>query len=338
MKMLKKYYKKNWGSDTPVILDPFAGGGSIPFEAVRCGCDTLLNDYNPVAFLIQKATIEYPMKYGDKLLDDVEKGLKWVFDNTKKELVELYPKHDGKDVASYIWSWVVTCPECGFKSPLVGQWWLYKSKKENIYLSPIVTDNELKFELKSGKIAPNANVTRGKGICLKCGVTIPNNSIKKQILENDEEMLLAVVLSDDTGKSYDLPHKSDFKAIQQSNEILNQKWDYLLKNDLIPTEEMPHDLRRFSSKAYLKYWYRILNPRQRLLFSFLIESIKEYGTFLKKNESEDYAQAITTYISFILGKHINYNCRATTWTRSAQKIANALASRGIAMMWDSCRS
>lgn len=335
IKMLKEDYEKIWGNKIPMIFDPFSGGGSIPFEAVRCGCDTLSNDYNPVAFLIQKATIEYPMKYGDKLLEDVEKGLKWVFDNTKKELGEFYPKHNGKEVAAYIWSWAVVCPECGFKSPLVGQWWLYKSKQENIYLNPIIDDNDnLKFELKNGKNAPKGNVSRGRGKCLKCGVTIPNKIIKKQILEKDEEMLLAVVLLNDTGKSYDLPIESDFDAVKRSREILNQKWDYLLKNDLIPNEEMPHDLRRFSSKAYLKYWYRILNPRQRLLFSFLIESIIEYGELTKKIKSEEYAQAVTTYLSFILGKHINYNCRATTWTRSAQKIANALANRGIAMMWD----
>ncbi|NIM12874.1 MAG: DUF1156 domain-containing protein, partial [Candidatus Aminicenantes bacterium] len=48
----------------PRVLDPFAGGGAIPLEALRLGCETYSNDYNPVAVLIQKCTLEYPQKYG----------------------------------------------------------------------------------------------------------------------------------------------------------------------------------------------------------------------------------------------------------------------------------
>ncbi len=52
------------GGVPPKVLDSFAGGGSIPLEALRLGCETYSNDYNPVAVLIQKCTLEYPQKYG----------------------------------------------------------------------------------------------------------------------------------------------------------------------------------------------------------------------------------------------------------------------------------
>jgi len=48
----------------PKVLDPFAGGGAIPLEALRLGCETYASDYNPVAVLIEKCTLEYPQKYG----------------------------------------------------------------------------------------------------------------------------------------------------------------------------------------------------------------------------------------------------------------------------------
>jgi putative DNA methylase len=48
----------------PKVLDPFAGGGSIPLEALRLGCETYANDYNPVAVFIEKATLEWPQKFG----------------------------------------------------------------------------------------------------------------------------------------------------------------------------------------------------------------------------------------------------------------------------------
>ncbi len=46
------------------VLDPFSGGGSIPLECLRLGLETYANDYNPVAVLILKCALEYPMKYG----------------------------------------------------------------------------------------------------------------------------------------------------------------------------------------------------------------------------------------------------------------------------------
>ena len=49
---------------TPKLLDPFAGGGSIPLEALRLGCETYAYDYNPVATLVLRCTLEYPQKYG----------------------------------------------------------------------------------------------------------------------------------------------------------------------------------------------------------------------------------------------------------------------------------
>ncbi|MFN3527421.1 MAG: DUF1156 domain-containing protein, partial [Paracoccus sp. (in: a-proteobacteria)] len=52
------------GGKTPKVLDPFSGGGAIPLECLRLGLETYANDYNPVAVLILKCTLEYPTKYG----------------------------------------------------------------------------------------------------------------------------------------------------------------------------------------------------------------------------------------------------------------------------------
>ncbi len=51
----------------PRVLDPFAGGGSIPLEALRLDCETYATDYNPVAVFIEKATLEWPQKFGIKV-------------------------------------------------------------------------------------------------------------------------------------------------------------------------------------------------------------------------------------------------------------------------------
>jgi putative DNA methylase len=134
---LRDVYRPIWG-ESPVVLDPFGGGGSIPFEAMRVGVDAISNDYNPVAYLIQKATLEYPKSYGEKLYNEVEKGLIFIFNETRREMERYYPSHDNKIPSAYIWCWMVRCPSCGFMAPLVGQWWLAKTENKKIYMDPYI--------------------------------------------------------------------------------------------------------------------------------------------------------------------------------------------------------
>ena len=58
----------------PRVLDPFAGGGSYPLEALRLGCEAYASDYNPVAVLILKATLEYPQRFGHTAGRQGDKG------------------------------------------------------------------------------------------------------------------------------------------------------------------------------------------------------------------------------------------------------------------------
>ena len=324
-------YKQVWGTETPTVFDPFAGGGSIPHEALRMGCNAVANDYNPVAYLILKATLEYP-KYGKRLLEDVDKGLKWIFERAKEELEEFYPKHDGKDVSAYIWSWVAVCPHCGFKNPLVGQWWLVRKEKKKLYLEPRVEGDDLRFELKSGDKAPEGTMSRGKGRCLKCGAVIPNRHIRKEIFEKEEEILLTVVLKNKRGKGYDLPNEEDLKAVERAKRVLEERWDEFIEEDLIPFEDA--DEKETPVGIYFKKWYRILNPRQLLLFVELIRLIREYIEILREEKDEEYARAVAAYLAFVLGKHIDYNCRSATWHRTAEKIGHVFTMRRPSIFWD----
>ncbi len=335
LEKLKQEYAKVWGSESPTVLDPFAGGGSIPFEAMRVGVNAISNDYNPVAHLIQKATLEYPKKYGEKIYKDVKKGLDWVFEETRKELESYYPKHNGTSAAAYIWAWMVCCPKCGFDNPLVGQWWLVKTDKNNIYIQPSIVNGKLHLEIKRGTDVPEGTCSGGDGNCLSCGAKIPNDAVKKDISEREEERLLAVVLTKKGGKEYVLPSNEDFEAFQRAKEGVNRNWDQWLKDDLVPLEEMPGESgEHIRIKIYLKDWHRILNPRQKFLFVSLLKNMREYGKFISKEYDFDYGEAVTTYLSFIFGKHIDRNCRSTTWDRGNQQIAHVLTFRRPGILWD----
>jgi adenine-specific DNA methylase len=75
----------------PLVVDPFAGGGSIPLEALRVGADSFASDLNPVAVLLNKVLLEYIPRYGQRLAGEVRKWGTWIQQEAEKELASFYP-------------------------------------------------------------------------------------------------------------------------------------------------------------------------------------------------------------------------------------------------------
>lgn len=115
--------------ETPLVVDPFAGGGSIPLEALRLGCDAFASDLNPVACLILKVMLEDIPRHGPELAEELRRVGKEIKEKAEKELAELYPKDaDGATPIAYLWARTVKCesPNCGAEIPLVRSFWLCK--------------------------------------------------------------------------------------------------------------------------------------------------------------------------------------------------------------------
>ena len=140
-----------YDGDSPRVLDMFAGGGAIPLEAMRLGCEVTANDYNPVAWFILKCTLEYPqrlvgkttplpklgqssVKNGD-LADHVRLWGQWVLENARKELAQYYPVINSKPTVAYLWARTIPCQDqnqkkCGGTIPLLKTLWLCKKPEK----------------------------------------------------------------------------------------------------------------------------------------------------------------------------------------------------------------
>ncbi|MEU1498518.1 DUF1156 domain-containing protein [Streptomyces sp. NPDC005732] len=166
---------KSTGANPPAILDPFAGGGTIPLEAHRLGLEAHASDLNPVPVLINKALIEIPPKFAGQapvfrgaaesrlgpwpratgLAEDVRRYGAWMRERAQELIGHIYPKaqvpvlgRDGKPtgktteatVIAWIWARTVTCPNpaCGIRMPLTRSWWLGKKKGKEAYVVPAV--------------------------------------------------------------------------------------------------------------------------------------------------------------------------------------------------------
>ncbi len=198
--------KKTYHSSMPAyrfngkkLLDPFAGFGSIPLEGLRLGLDTTAIELLPSAYVFLKAILEYPAKYGSKLVDDINHWGGWVIEQLKMDplINELYDP----EVAVYLGSWEVKCPSCGRWTPIVGNWWLARVKGKKGYerlawMEPKIDRNSVKINVidlnnelsdyviekaevigSSVKVGEeeykvpdsNINARRDTAVCLYCG-------------------------------------------------------------------------------------------------------------------------------------------------------------------------
>ncbi|MDN5345523.1 MAG: putative methylase [Clostridia bacterium] len=198
------------------VLDPTAGGGSIPFEAMRLGCTVVANDLNPVATIILYGTLKYPAYYGIELVKDIKKwgdNLLYALDEkihpffpriqplplNERSLLEshlknfsdLITEYDKEEIVDYIYVRQVTCPHCGGEAPLLNTCWL--AKEGDKWGVRVIPDGrpkggKVRFETYriKGNRGPNgedpnfATVSNGVGICVHCRQAIPAEEIKAQ--------------------------------------------------------------------------------------------------------------------------------------------------------------
>jgi putative DNA methylase len=115
-----------WGTRDISVCDPMAGGGSIPFEALRYGFRTFANELNPVASVILKATLDYPARFGPNLAAEIKKWGNILAKRVKERLDPFFPKQKDESIHAYIWARTVACPTTGKSVPLSPNWWLQK--------------------------------------------------------------------------------------------------------------------------------------------------------------------------------------------------------------------
>ena len=129
------------------MVDPFAGGGSIPLEALRLGCEAFASDLNPVACLILKVMLEDIPRHGPELAEELRRVGGKIKKQAEKELAEFYPKdEDGATPIAYLWARTVRCesPNCGAEIPLMRSFWLCKkpNRKKAIRLRVVKAEGQ----------------------------------------------------------------------------------------------------------------------------------------------------------------------------------------------------
>lgn len=316
-----------------ILCDPMAGGGTIPLESVMLGLETIAFDYNPIAYLILKATIEYPLKFKKMLSDAVREEAKKLIEFAHINLGDFYNEKDD----AYIYTKNIDCPFC----------------RKSLSIATRVGIKDFLDLHPSQQYLPVINPERKEGIILKktaktlkikctfCGsqFEIRKEEFFKEWINKqkrlmasifsgklDYELLLnvhSIFIKKDTNRNY-------IKANESDNKLLLNAYEFLVKNidklkEYIPTDRIPKQNKVFAPllNMGLEYWYEIFNPRQLLALAVLTRYIRNRAQELTLKDKE-FGAAISLYLCFGLSKMIDFNTILTTWNVTNKSIRDTI--------------
>ena len=341
------------------VLDPTAGGGSIPFETVRLGTMATANDLNPVSALIMRATLEWPTRYSGDLCSEFARLSGRFVVEREERLAPYFPDELEPDAIStnFLWARTITCPYCAGLVPLSPNW----------RLAPGGTGVRLKPELASGpgsegrmcsfEIVENARdqsagtVARGDGTCPypDCGRVIDGDEIKAQAQAGGMgEQLYAVVYkrrvdrvlkSGKLGKpkwvrGYRAPRPEDDNSAETAARLAEKlpEWEAL---DMVPSERFPTDSNDDRPIQYgMPLWRDLFSPRQLLCHGTSVEVFREMLEADRANgELSDVRKAAYGYLALSLDKVISYNNIMCRWHANREVVAQVFDRHDFSFKW-----
>lgn len=374
MREVREEIRRSTGEEPPAVLDPFAGGGSIPLEAQRLGLEAHASDLNPVAVLINKALIEIPPRFAGcapvfpgaddgtrswpgahGLAEDVRRYGEWMREEAWRRIGHLYPRAqlpDGSEatVIAWIWARTVTCPNpaCGIETPLVSKWWLGKKKGKEAYIVPTVVGDHVEYSIgHDPKRAPtkqdDGTVDRNGARCLACEAHIGFDYLRSEARSGRMGAELTAIATEGRGSRTYLPPDrghvaTAFRAVPSST----------------PMGELPEAALGFRVQAYGMLKYSDLFSSRQLTalttFSDLVGEARErvlqdaLASGMSEGERLEaggvgaaaYADAVAVLLSFSIDRMANRMSSICSWDCSSkmEAVRSVFARQALPMTWD----
>ncbi|MBU9576476.1 DUF1156 domain-containing protein [Burkholderia multivorans] len=334
----------------PLVIDPFAGGGAIPLEALRVGADAFAGDLNPIAVLLNKAAQEYVPRFGPALAAEILRLGAEVKSRAAQALSSLYPETaDGDVTVAYLWARTVRCegPNCGAEVPLLRSVQLSKRKGSAVGMEvvPDKANRTVGFRLpKTGETitAGAGTVKGGAATCPVCGFTTSAKSVRAQLTSAHggarTARMYAVYCEGTRGRFFRLADESDLAAYEAATKMKRK-----LETEqpgAFPSEPI-NPIRPYKNTRGLSAVTRVgcatfgdlYNDRQAVsiltLFRLVAEVVEQ-----DKDVPEEMRAAVATLLAFAVSRSVSQNTTMSRWDASRLTIKGAFSKQALAVVWD----
>ena len=357
---------KNWlkislgdSLDNFTVLDPTAGGGSIPFETMRLGAKAIANDLNPVSVLIMYATVKWPSEYGNELKREFEHLSERFICAREKRLSAYFPKEENPDAIStnFLWARTIVCPYCDGLVPLSPNWRLSSDGigvklKPRLASGPGAQGRVCAFEVvQSVADQSKGTVSRGDGECPypDCGRVIDGDEIKSQAQSGRmgeqlfavvcKERVVKILKSGKRGKDkwvrrYRAPKPED-DNVAEIQARLEEKLPAWEACDIVPSETIPDGNKTAEPRRYGMYkWIDFFSPRQLLGHCIGVEIFREMLEVDRAGgELNAIRKATYGYLAMTLDTMLNYNNRNGGWNNRIHRVRSIFDRHDFGFVW-----
>lgn len=341
----------------PSVLDPFAGGGAIPLEAARLGCRSYGNDINPVAHIVERASLEFPQKYGkqivysgeefnrrygkfgeelgesysyrdysgnwtipNRLMFDVEYYARIVLKKLEAEIGDLYPKDSkGRRPVAYYWARTAHCtnPSCGADVPMLKQFYLAQKSKKKVYLQPRINGNQITFSIAEGVCNEKSWINKGNVICPCCNNVITLSDLKEQ---SNARGLRSRLLA----KIYDVGNGKEYEI--PSDKDLQE----IKKPEDVPTSNMQRNSGGGDTFSWgITKWEQLFSDRQLNVLLSFVKTINETIVV-----TDEYDKVVKTYIALWFDRVLAYSTSYSRWISQNEQLTSLFGRQAISMIYD----
>ena len=353
----------------PLVVDPFAGGGSIPLEALRVGADAFASDLNPIPVLLNKVVLEYIPKFGQRLAEEVRKWGEWIKQEAQKELAEFYPRDpDGATPIAYLWARTIISAAPGetqppVEIPLLRSMVLARRGKQ-VHALRWVRDKKGQIETEIVKrrysdgilhvlrrplleicdTPSDGGTTRaGSATCPVTGLTTPVERVREQFVDrlggSSDARLLCVVKThpNKSGRSYREPTDEDQIAFDSSlRELAKRISAHKTDDSLIPTGALNHLRGFFNVVLYgMSRWSDLFSPRQLLGLTIIAGYVRKAGK-VACAEDKMKGVAIQTLLGLALDRLAAQYSTLSWWQPNGEFCVGTFGRQALPMVWDFC--
>lgn len=372
LEQAREEIRKSNDGKLPAVVDPFAGGGSIPLEAQRLGLESHASDLNPLAVLINKALIEIPPKFtgwspvfpgvaeeqsswlrAEGLAADVQHYGQWLRDEAEKRIGHLYPKitaPGGTEHTVIAWKWARTVispnPANPIETPLVNSWWLSKKKGKEAWVKATVVDGQVQYEVQHNADGPkkdeDGTIKHGKGAWTVGDGTPFSYDYVRESGKRGEigAHLIGIVAEGNPGRLYLSPTPEHIQAAKVD------------AGDAGIIGEIATNPRWFSPPAYgMREFSDLFTNRQLVALTTLSDLVSEARSKVLEDAlaagisagehledggagAEAYADAVATYLGLAVSKAANVGSSLAGWMSDRGAFRETFARQAIPMTWD----
>jgi len=340
----------------PKVGDCFCGGGSIPFEAARLGCEAYGSDLNPVAALLTWASINI-VGGGEEVQKQVKKAQEEAFKKADEQITEWGIEHNEKGwrADAYLYCIETKSPSSGYMVPLAPSWVISEKYK---VVARLIPDHENKrFDIEIIENADDSTFKNAKNgtvgnNCLKDPITgeeinistIRGDRVDSQgkriyglrMWENDDivprpddvfqERLYCIRYVDEDGKRhYVAPDENDLLREAKVLNLLKERFHDWQEKGYIPSKRIdPEGVKTqepIRNRGWT-HWHHLFNPRQLLNHGLLLLNSNKTGNLIGLGKVNNFDSLLTTWDT-------STNIAKQTFSNQAFNTMYNMSSRGL---------